>query len=125
MSEAKTILVVEDSDVDRKWIEATLEKAKFRVISAVNGAIGLETAKTEKPDLIILDCDMPVMGGVEMCGKLREQNETEDIPVIFLTSVDTPANIVDCFEVDAENYLSKPISPKLLISQIEEVLNES
>ncbi len=119
-----TILVVEDSDVFRKFITSTLEKQGYHVVTAVNGAAGLETVKSTKPDLILLDCEMPVMNGLEMCKKLKEDESTEDIPIIFLTAVDTPQNIVDCFEMDAENYLSKPISGKLLTSQIEAVLKQ-
>ena len=119
-----TILVVEDSETDRLFVTRTLEKAGFRVETAVNGALGLEKAKALKPDLILLDCEMPVMGGVEMCKKLKETNGIHNTLVIFLTGLDTPKNTIDCFEADAEHYLSKPISARLLTAEIKKVLEE-
>ena len=123
-SSKTTILVVEDTDVDRRFIQETLAKRGYRVVTAVNGAAGLETVKSENPDLIILDCQMPVMDGLEMCKRLKENEKTGEIPVIFLTALDTPQNIIDCFENDCEIYLSKPISGKLLVSQVEAILKE-
>ena len=120
-----TILVVDDSQVDRAYIQYTLEKRGYRILTAVNGAAGLETIKSDRPDLIILDCQMPVMDGLTMCKKLKENDKTSGIPVIFLTALDTPQNIVSCFESDCENYLSKPVSGKILVTQVEAILKES
>jgi len=119
-----SILVVEDNHVDQKLIADALQRGGFKIFIAANGQEGLALAKTTKPDLIILDCDMPVMNGLEMCRKLREDDSLEHTPVIFLTSNDTPKNIIDCFELDAENYLTKPISAKTLVSQVQASLKE-
>jgi len=119
------VLVVEDSEVDQKFLSATLTKNGYQVRIAENGEVGLQKAKEDKPDLILLDCEMPVMGGVEMCKRLKDDNDLHEVPVIFLTAVNTPRNIIDCFELDAENYLSKPISSKLLMSFVESVLKKS
>ncbi len=119
-----TILVVEDNAVFQQFLLRTLQKAGYKVELAENGQIGLDKAKILKPDLILLDCEMPVLGGVDMCKKLRETEGIYNTPVLFLTGLDTPKNIIDCFETDAENYLSKPISGKLLLSEIQKVLNE-
>ncbi len=119
-----TILVVEDNELDQKLITSILIRHGYNVVTAGNGQIGLDKVKTQKPNAIILDCEMPVMGGLEMCKRLKEQNETVDIPIAFLTSLNTPKNILDCFELDAENYLSKPVNAKILISQVEALLNE-
>jgi len=120
----QTILTVEDNEIDRILIEKILTKAGYKVRLAVDGAKGLESIKEVRPDLIVLDCEMPVMGGVEMCRRLKENQATASIPVLFLTSVDTPKNIIECFELDAENYLNKPISAKLLLSEVEAILKE-
>lgn len=123
-SNGLTVLVVDDGPVDLKVAVSALEKAGYNVISEVNGEEGLATAREKHPDLILLDCDMPVMTGPQMCKKLKEDETISDIPVIFLTSVDTPTNIINCFELDVENYLSKPISSKLLAAQVKIVLDE-
>jgi CheY-like chemotaxis protein len=120
-----TILIVDDSEIDRKLIFKALEGEGYRLVQAENGELGLQTALRENPDLIFLDCQMPVMDGLTMCKKLKENSRTKTIPVVFLTALDTPRNIIDCFEVDAENYLSKPISPKILVNQVKLILQET
>ncbi len=119
-----TVLIVDDSPVDLKVSVRAIEKGGYNVISAVNGEDGLAIAREKHPDLILLDCDMPVMTGPQMCKELKEDEKVSDIPVIFLTSVDTPTNIINCFELEAENYLSKPINSKLLVAQVKIVLDE-
>lgn len=121
---SKTILVVDDDELTRKMLTSIISKDGFNVDQAENGEMGFLKAREIKPDLILLDCEMPVMGGVELCGKLKGDPSLKNIPVIFLTSVDTPSNILNCFELDAENYLSKPIGSKLLLSQIKMTLDE-
>ena len=116
------ILIVEDNHVDRKLLEKTLEREGFKMVFAENGEEGLSKAKETSPDLIILDCEMPIMSGNEMCKRLKEDNDLMDTPVIFLTSINTPKNIIDCFELDAESYLNKPVKPKVLLRQIEDAL---
>jgi CheY-like chemotaxis protein len=120
----RKILIVDDNEIDRKIIRSALEKDGYQTVQAENGAIGLEMARKEKPDLVFLDCQMPVMDGLTMCKKLKEDDDLKHTPVIFLTALDTPRNIIDCFEVDAENYLSKPISPKILTQQVKIILDE-
>ena len=118
----RKILVVEDNEVDRKVIVATLQRRGYTVMTAENGAVGLEMAKAKLPDVIVLDCEMPVMGGVEMCRRLKESKPGQNIPVLFLTSVDTPRNVIDCFEADASNFLTKPLNSSVLLSQIRSIL---
>ncbi|MDP8212313.1 MAG: response regulator [Candidatus Zapsychrus exili] len=120
-----SILVVEDNEVDRKIIHRTLESKGYNVLIAENGAIGLKMAKEHKPNLVLLDCEMPVMDGKEMCRRLKEDEDISKIPVVFLTGLTTPKNIIDCFDLELENYLSKPVKPGLLASQIEMILAEN
>ena len=122
-STLKLILIVEDSEVDRRIIEQTVQRAGYQSVLAENGKKGLEMVKKERPDLIILDCEMPVMGGKEMCESLKNDLKTQNIPIIFLTSIDTPDNIVECFELEAQNFLRKPLQPRVLISHIKTILN--
>ena len=121
---SRRILIVDDNQTDRVFIQRTVEKMGHYALIAENGKIGFQIAKEEKPDLILSDCRMPEMDGVEMCKRLKEDPETESIPFVFLTNVETPATIIECFDMGAENYVCKPINPKLLTSQIETIFNE-
>jgi CheY-like chemotaxis protein len=118
------ILVVEDNPVDKRIICNILQTMKYQVLTAENGAEGLKIAKTLQPDLIIMDCEMPVMNGRDACRELKSDPSTANIPVVFLTSVNTPQNIIECFDLEAENYLSKPVSAKILQDQIPLILKE-
>ncbi len=121
-SQGCKILVVEDNEVDMKVIVNILEKKKFRVITARDGEQGLKAVQEEHPEIIILDCEMPVLSGIEMCRRIKENPDTEHIPVLFLTGIKTPANVIECFEADAENYLEKPVDPQILILEIEALI---
>lgn len=118
------ILVIEDNPVDSKIICAILKK-EYRIERADNGYAGFIKAQTIHPDVILMDCEMPRMNGLEACRELKSNAVTQKIPVIFLTSVKTSHMILECFNADAENYLSKPISAKVLKSQIIEILKEA
>jgi len=118
------ILVVEDNEVDRKIIEKALEPLGSQVIFAHDGQEGYQKAAELKPDLIISDCSMPKMGGIEMCQQIKENNEIHMIPIIFLTSIESATNLVECFESDAENFINKPLQPKILVNQIKQIFNE-
>ena len=113
------VLVVEDNEVDRRIVCKIVSKQGHDVTEAENGKEGLEIVKLKKPDLILMDCEMPELNGIEMCRAIKDSVETSDIPVIFLTGHGTPQNIVECFGVNAENLLTKPINAKLLVEQIE------
>ncbi|HBG62253.1 MAG: hypothetical protein A2Y03_04705 [Omnitrophica WOR_2 bacterium GWF2_38_59] len=117
----KTIITVEDNDVDIKLIKRILER-KYNVITAENGEVGLKMIREHKPDLVVLDCAMPVMTGNEMCKIMKQDEALRSIPVLFLTGINTPQNILECFELDAENHLSKPINPKILLAQVDAIL---
>ncbi|MBP9854042.1 MAG: response regulator [Candidatus Omnitrophica bacterium] len=119
------VLIVDDNPLDRKLVAKTMEKMGCKVLTAVDGEIGLHLALAEKPDLILSDYDMPHMDGLTMCKELRANQETQDIPVIFLSGSATPGNIVDIFDVsNVDNYICKPINSKVLIHQIEDIFNK-
>ena len=119
-----TILFVDDNEVQRKLISRTLSRRNYRVLLTDNGEKGVEMAKSEKPDLILLDIVLPGINGIEVCKRLKNDPATHNIPVLFLTGSDTPQNILDCYEFGAENYLNKSISTGALVSQIEMTLKE-
>ena len=113
----RTVLVIDDSDVDRTLVVRFLSRRYF-VLTAASGKEGLDIAFSQCPDLILLDYMMPEMNGPEVCHRLKGDPRTESIPVIFLTSMDTPSTVVDGLEEGAEAYLIKPISKHDLIEQV-------
>ncbi len=115
----KNILVVEDDVGQRLLIHKILEKNGYGVMLAEDGSKGLAVARARKPDLILLDVVMPGISGREVCSQLKAEESTKNIPVIFLTSADSPNDVVEQFELGADMHLAKPIDAKALISQIE------
>ena len=118
------ILVIEDTEVDRRLACAAIERGGYTALKANNGRSGFELAKEQRPDLIILDYNLPDIQGPEVCSLLKENHDTRDIPVLFLTSMTDPDYVVNCFE-QGENYLAKPISTKLLLKQINSILKDT
>ena len=120
----RRILIVDDNEVDRNLHLRMVEKLGYTTLSAHNGAEGLKAALAQKPDLILLDYEMPEMNGYDMCKRLQDHPSTEKIPIIFITGSDTPAHVIDCFETEAANCLAKPLNMKILSAQIESVFQE-
>ncbi|WP_120274169.1 hybrid sensor histidine kinase/response regulator transcription factor [Mangrovibacterium diazotrophicum] len=115
------ILVIEDNkDINNYIVESLSEN--YRIISALNGTIGLEKAQQYSPDLIISDVMMPEMDGFELVGKLKEDIRTSHIPVILLTAKDSLADKTTGYELGAESYITKPFTAKLLLSRIKNIL---
>ena len=117
------ILVIEDTEVDQRVACAAIERGGYTALKANNGKSGFEIAKIEKPQMIILDYNLPDIKGPEVCKLLKAHIDTTHIPVLFLTSLTGPDNIINCFE-QGENYLAKPISVNLLLKQIEIILKD-
>jgi len=123
------ILVVDDEPDMVEMIKAALEGAAHQVIVAGHGQEGIEKAKSEKPDAIILDVMMPVKDGFTACKELKEDPSCKDIPVIILTGVSE--HFADSryaksmgLELDAEDYIDKPIDPKVLLARLQKLLKK-
>ena len=115
----RRVLIVDDSEVDRNLHLKMVEKLGYTTLTAHNGKEGFEAALAKKPDLILVDYEMPEMNGYEMCKRLQDNPVTEKIPIIFITGSDTPSHVIECFETEAVNCLAKPLSIKILSTQIE------
>ena len=113
----KTILVIDDSDVDRTFSVRVLSKRYF-VLEAHGAKEGLEIAFKQRPDLILLDYMMPDMNGPEVCRMLKHNYGLQDVPVVLLTSMDTPRTVIDGLEEGAEAYLIKPIGARDLLEEV-------
>ncbi|MBF0331735.1 MAG: response regulator [Candidatus Omnitrophica bacterium] len=111
------VLVIDDSLIDRTVVIKALD-ARYQVISADSGKAGIETAYALAPDLIILDYMMQDMNGPQVCGVLRNDARTKDIPVIFLTSMDAPRSFINGLEQGADAYLTKPVNVRDLKGEV-------
>ena len=117
------VLVIDDTDVDRRVACAAIERGGYTALKASDGKSGFELAKEQKPQLVILDYNLPDLKGPEVCKLLKAHLDTTNIPVLFLTSMTDGDSTIKCFE-QGENYLAKPISPALLLKQINIILKD-
>lgn len=113
------ILVVDDEPKVARLARDYLEKNGFRVVTASDGQSALTTARREKPDLIILDLMLPIMGGREVCRILRRES---DIPIIMLTALSEEIDQVTGLEIGADDYITKPFSPRALVARVRALL---
>jgi CheY-like chemotaxis protein len=121
----KKILVVDDEVHIVQVVAIKLRNNGFEVITAENGAEGLDLAIQERPDLIVSDYQMPVMSGLEMIENLRAKPETRDIPVVMLTARGFAIEDEKKQELRVTACLSKPFSPRELLQSIESVLHQN
>ena len=113
-----TILVVDDVVSNVLLLRVLLTKEKFKVITASNGKEALSQAANAHPDLILLDVMMPEMNGFEVAERLKADPETQNIPIIFLTALNTTADIVKGFKVGANDFISKPFNKEELVIRV-------
>ena len=116
------ILIVEDEKDIVKMLEYNLKKEAFRTACAYDGEEGLEKAHSEHPDLIILDLMLPGMDGLDVCKSLKSEHKTSGIPIIMLTAKAQEADKVVGLELGADDYVTKPFSPRELLARVKAVL---
>ena len=119
------ILIVDDEKDILEFLSYNLEKEGYQVSTALNGVLALSIAKEIKPDLIILDVMMPEMDGVSTCSELRKMPETQNSLILFLTARSEEYSELAGFNAGADDYVTKPIKPKLLISRIKALLKRN
>lgn len=117
MNDFKILLVDDEQDV-LEFMKYNLEKEGFWVYTATNGADGIQLAKKIKPHLIVLDLMMPVKDGIATCRELRSMDEFKSTLITFLTARDEDYSQIAGFESGADDYITKPIKPKVFISRI-------
>ena len=125
IKKATQILVVDDEQDILELIRHTLNKEGYEVHVAANGQQAVEKAKKIKPSLILMDVMMPVMDGMEACRQLKEDPETSNLPIIFLTARSEEFAELAGFEAGADDYISKPIRSRVLLSRIRAILRRN
>ncbi len=121
----KTILFIEDESALQKAFGEILRQEGYQMVSALDGEIGLRLAKSKKPNLILLDLILPKINGFEVLKKLKEDEETKDIPVIVLTNLEGIGDIDKALEMGATTYLVKAqYSLEEVVKKIKKALGE-
>lgn len=113
-----TVLIVDDVDANVLLLKLLISKAGYKTISAYNGKDALEIVMEQSPDLILLDIMMPVMDGHQVAKKLKEIPEKAEIPIIFLSALNSTDDIVQGFKLGAADYVSKPFNKDELLTRI-------
>ena len=116
------ILVVDDEEDILELIRYNLAREGYQVTCVTSGEAGIDAAKAELPDLVILDLMLPGVDGLDVCRVLKHDSRTKGIPVIMVTAKGEEADIVSGLELGAEDYLVKPFSPRVLSARIRSVL---
>jgi two-component system alkaline phosphatase synthesis response regulator PhoP len=122
---SKKILLVDDEPDILEFLSYNLRKANFEVTTAKNGSEAIAIAKETKPDLIVLDVMLPEMDGIETCYELRKIKKIEKTIIIFLTARGEDYSQIAGLSAGADDYITKPISPKLFIAKINAILKRS
>jgi len=122
---SRKILIVDDEPDIIEFLQYNLKKEGFVVVSANDGRQAITIAEKEKPDLIILDIMMPELDGVETCRLLRSKKEFATTPIAFLTARDEDFAQITALDVGGDDYITKPIKPRVLISRIGALLRRT
>ncbi len=116
------VLVVEDEHDLQDLLRYNLEREGFRVTVAGRGEEALQLAATEAPDLVLLDLMLPGIDGLEVCRTLRNDGSTSTMPIVMLTAKGEEADIVTGLELGADDYITKPFSPRVLVARLKAVM---
>ncbi len=119
---SKLILVIEDQEDNRRILRDLLTSIGYEVIEAVNGVEGVSAAKTYRPDLILMDIQLPGIDGYEATRQIKANPDLQKIPIIVVTSYALSGDDVKAFEAGCDAYVSKPFSPRELLAKIHEYL---
>lgn len=119
----ENILIVDDEEDVLELIRYNLDKNGYTVDTAVTGHQALLKAKATLPDLIVLDLMLPDIDGLQICKNLKSNDKTINIPIIMLTAKGEESDIVTGLELGADDYMTKPFSPKVLVARIRRIIN--
>jgi two-component system cell cycle response regulator DivK len=120
----RTVLYVEDNEYNRKIVRQLLGRTSYRLVETVDGEAGVAAAFQERPDLILMDVQLPKMSGLEATKILRADERTKDIPIVIITSFAMSGDRERASEAGASGYLAKPYSPRELLALMRQFLPE-
>jgi DNA-binding response OmpR family regulator len=121
-SQRNHVLVVEDEEDLRELLRFNLEREGFKVTCAEAGEVGLAAARQDPPHVILLDLMLPNMDGLEVCRLLRNDPVTASVPILMVTAKGEDADIVTGLELGADDYITKPFSPRVLVARVRAVI---
>jgi two-component system cell cycle response regulator DivK len=121
---ARTVLYVEDNEYNRKIVRQLLSRTSYRLIEATDGEAGVAAAREQRPDLILMDVQLPKMSGLDATRLLRADETTKHIPIVVITSFALSGDRERAAEAGATAYLAKPYSPRELLALVREILPE-
>ena len=119
---SKRILIIEDQEDNRQIMHDLLAANGYESIEAITGEQGLELATREKPDLILMDIQLPEMDGYEVTRRIKAKRDLHHIPIIAVTSYALSGDDQKAFAAGCDGYVTKPVSPKMLLAKIKEYL---
>lgn len=118
MNNKKTILIVDDSRFNIKMLSDILKDKLYNIVIAESGEEALEIVEVNKPDLILLDIMMPEIDGFKVCRRLKQNEQTASIPIIFISGLDKSSDIVKGFQVGAVDYIVKPFQKEVVLARV-------
>ena len=117
---SKSILVVEDQEDNRRILRDLLTSAGYEVIEAVTGEEGVASAETHRPDLILMDIQLPGLDGYEATRQIRKNPKLSEVPIIVVASYALSGDDAKAFEAGCDAYIAKPFSPRQLLAKVRE-----
>ncbi len=117
-----SIVIVDDTPANLNVLASILSREGYKVRPANNGAVALTVVQHALPDLVLLDIQMPGLNGYEVCRRLKEQEHSRDIPVIFISALDDASDKVEAFRVGGVDYISKPFQIEEVLARVENQL---
>jgi two-component system phosphate regulon response regulator PhoB len=118
----ESVLIIEDEEDIQELVNYSLSKEGYLTTAVTSGEEGLRSAKSKQPNLIVLDLMLPGMDGLEICRMLKHDPKTQHIPIVMLTAKGEESDVVTGLELGAEDYITKPFSPKVLVARIRTIL---
>jgi len=122
LSERARILIVDDEPFNVDYLEQELEDLEYETLSATNGQEAVDLARSERPDLILMDVMMPVMDGFTACQLLKEDDDTRLIPIVIMTALGSVEDRVRGIQAGADDFLTKPVDERELVARIQTTL---
>jgi two-component system phosphate regulon response regulator PhoB len=119
---SERVLVIEDEEDILELVSYNLGKEGYQVTGVLSGEEGLAKALSEVPELVVLDLMLPGVDGLEVCRRLKQDTKTRSIPVVMISAKGEEADIVSGLELGADDYVTKPFSPRILVARIKAVL---